>query len=596
MAAVVFLAFALAYFFSALVRAITATLSPTLTSEFNLNAQDLGLLAGGYFLGFSLTQLPLGRWLDQHGPKKVILAFLTFAVLGCLAFAWADSFHGLLAARVLCGMGVSACLMAPLMGYRRWFDASTQLRNNSWMLMTGSLGMLAATLPVQWLMPIWGWRALFVMLGVMIAIAMALIALVVPEWRKQLSSLVNTAPPRDDDGSYREIWRSAYFWRMTPIGFFTYGGMVAIQTLWAGPWMTQVAGWTAGEAAQGLFLINFCMLLSFWLWGLFMPGLARRGITVERLIAWGIPLSFVVIGVLVWLGPAVGSAAAVGVALLCVTSTFVSLAQPAVGMAFPSHLAGRALSAYNLVVFAGIFVVQWGIGLLVDAGLELGLSKPAAYQFALGSFGICSVFSCALRACALHVFPDCAAGVLAIDVLPDDPPEVSLAKARNAMAALNSPEVLLLSDVFGATPCNVAQKLHDGLHTRLLAGANLPMLLRSVCYRHEGLEALATRAHAGGTQGVMPERDMPQATTTISNKLGLHARASAKLTKLAGSFPCEVWMSKGERRINAKSIMGVMMLAAGLGSEVVLETSGEREQEGLDALLALIGDKFGEGE
>jgi phosphocarrier protein len=89
---------------------------------------------------------------------------------------------------------------------------------------------------------------------------------------------------------------------------------------------------------------------------------------------------------------------------------------------------------------------------------------------------------------------------------------------------------------------------------------------------------------------------MPQATTIISNKLGLHARASAKLTKLAGSFPCEVWLSKGERRINAKSIMGVMMLAAGIGSEVMLETSGEREQEALDALLALMADKFGEGE
>ena len=89
---------------------------------------------------------------------------------------------------------------------------------------------------------------------------------------------------------------------------------------------------------------------------------------------------------------------------------------------------------------------------------------------------------------------------------------------------------------------------------------------------------------------------MPQATTTISNKLGLHARASAKLTKLAGSFPCEVWLSKGERRINAKSIMGVMMLAAGLGSEVVLETLGEREDEALQALLALMADKFGEGE
>lgn len=395
MAVVVFLAFALAYFFSALVRAITATLSPTLTAEFSLNAQDLGLLAGGYFLGFSLTQLPLGRLLDKHGPKKVVLAFLSFAVLGCLAFSWADSFHGLLAARVLCGMGVSACLMAPLTGYRRWFDVSTQLRTNSWMLMTGSLGMLAATLPVQWLMPIWGWRTLFVLLGVMIAIAMLLIALVVPRWQQAtaVAATNSTQAVLDDDGSYREIWRSAYFWRMTPIGFFSYGGMVAIQTLWAGPWMTQVAGWTAGEAAQGLFLVNLAMLMTFWLWGMITPGLARKGVPVERLIAWGLPLSFGVIGVLVWMGPEIGSAAAAGVALFCVTSTFVSLAQPAVGMAFPSHLAGRALSAYNLVVFAGIFVVQWGIGLLVDAGRGMGLEKPAAYQAALACFGVCSCLS-----------------------------------------------------------------------------------------------------------------------------------------------------------------------------------------------------------
>ena len=89
---------------------------------------------------------------------------------------------------------------------------------------------------------------------------------------------------------------------------------------------------------------------------------------------------------------------------------------------------------------------------------------------------------------------------------------------------------------------------------------------------------------------------MIKTSTTISNKLGLHARASAKLTKLAGSFPCEVWMTKGERRVNAKSIMGVMMLAAGIGSTVEIDTDGEREQEAMDALLALIADKFGEGE
>ena len=89
---------------------------------------------------------------------------------------------------------------------------------------------------------------------------------------------------------------------------------------------------------------------------------------------------------------------------------------------------------------------------------------------------------------------------------------------------------------------------------------------------------------------------MLKTSTIISNKLGLHARASAKLTKLAGSFPCEVWLSRGERRVNAKSIMGVMMLAAGLGSEVTLETHGDREQEAMDALLALMADKCGEGE
>ncbi len=89
---------------------------------------------------------------------------------------------------------------------------------------------------------------------------------------------------------------------------------------------------------------------------------------------------------------------------------------------------------------------------------------------------------------------------------------------------------------------------------------------------------------------------MIKASVTISNKLGLHARASAKLTKMAGSFPCEVWLARGERRVNAKSIMGVMMLAAGLGSAVEIEAQGDRAQEAVDALLGLINDKFGEGE
>jgi PTS system ascorbate-specific IIA component len=113
----------------------------------------------------------------------------------------------------------------------------------------------------------------------------------------------------------------------------------------------------------------------------------------------------------------------------------------------------------------------------------------------------------ALRTCALHVFPDCGADVAAIDVQPNLPPEETLAMARIAMAQLLSPRpasgVLVLTDIFGATPCNVAQKLVDGVASRLITGVNLPMLLRSVSYRNEPLEALVSRAVVGGTQGVM---------------------------------------------------------------------------------------------
>ena len=377
----VFLAFALAYFFSTLVRAVTATLSPVLSAELALTASDLGLLAGGYFLGFALTQLPLGAWLDRYGPRRVILAFLCVAVLGCAAFALASSFAALLAARVLTGMGVSACLMAPLTGYRRWLRPELQLRANSWMLMTGSLGMVAATLPVQWLLPVLGWRGLFWALAVLIVLAMLGLAWQVPAW-----SRAATADHSQPPVGYAQIARHPFFRQMLPIGFINYGGMVAIQTLWAGPWMVQVAGYTPAQAAQGLFGINVCMLLTFWLWGVVNPWLAHRGWSAQRLIAIGMPLPLLLLVLIIWLGPQAGWPLW---AAFCVSSSFGALAQPAVGMALPAQAAGRALSAYNLVIFAGVFTMQWAIGLLIDAFARLGWDTVASARGAMGVFGLC---------------------------------------------------------------------------------------------------------------------------------------------------------------------------------------------------------------
>ena len=388
---IVFLAFAAAYFCSALVRAITATLSPVLTQDFALQARDLGLLAGGYFFGFAATQLPLGTWLDRHGPKRVILYFLSLAVLGCLAFSMATSFAGLLTARVLVGMGVSACLMAPLTGYRRWFDASTLLRANSWMLMTGSLGMLASTLPVQWLMPLLGWRPLFWILAAMILLAMGAIAYAVPRWHVGVAATI--ASPRElptDLPSYAEVWRSPYFRKMSPLAFFNYGGLVAIQTLWAGPWMVQVAAYTPLEAATGLFCINAAMLCTFWGWGMINPWLAQHGWPADRLLTWGVPLSVASLAANIALGASSGW---LGWAVFCMASSVMGLAQPAVGMSFRPALAGRALSAYNLVIFSGVFCVQWGIGLAIDAFAAAGLGPVARFQAAMGVFLCCCMAS-----------------------------------------------------------------------------------------------------------------------------------------------------------------------------------------------------------
>ena len=388
----VFLAFALAYFLSALIRAITATLSPTLTQEFALTAGDLGLLAGGYFLGFAATQLPLGAWLDRHGPKKVILWFLAVAVLGCVAFSLATSFAGLLAARILCGVGVSACLMAPLTGYRRWFDPGTLLRTNSWMLMTGSMGMVASTLPVQWLMPVLGWRPMFWGLAALVLLSMLLIGSLVPAWAAVTPTAAAAAPDAPAP-SYAEVWRNPYFRKLLPLAFFSYGGLVAMQTLWAAPWMTKVAGYSALEAAAGLFWINVAMLLTFWTWGLINPWLARRGWHTDRLVTRVLPYSFVVLAlIIVAPGPMLAWSGALW-ALYCVCCTVVSLTQPAVGMAFAPAMAGRALSAYNLVIFSGVFAVQWGVGLGIDALRRIGLPELLAFQLTMGLFLLCCIAS-----------------------------------------------------------------------------------------------------------------------------------------------------------------------------------------------------------
>jgi MFS family permease len=383
----VFFVFAFGYFLSCLLRAITATLSPVLTLEFELMAADLGLLAGGYFLGFASMQIPLGYLLDKFGPKKIVSSFLLIAFIGTVSFALAQNFSGLLVSRILIGIGVSACLMAPLTGYRIWFAENQQQRANSWMLMIASLGFLSSTLPIQLLLPSLGWRWIFGGIAALILISIFLMLAFIPKWDHQKDmSLENSVI----QGSLADVWKNKFFISVIPMGLFNYGGLMAIQTLWAGPWMIRVAGYTPLESATGLFWINITMLISFFLWGYFLPRITNLGFSALKILKLGLPVSFFVMLIIIILGSKAG---AFYITLFILSSIFLSVTQPAVGLSFASHLAGKALTSFNLLIFLGTFIMQWVMGLVIDLVKIFGYTEIIGFKAAFSFFLFLSLIS-----------------------------------------------------------------------------------------------------------------------------------------------------------------------------------------------------------
>jgi len=290
-----------------------------------------------------------------------------------------------LLSRILIGVGVGACLMGPLTAYRVWFQDETQQRASSWMLMTGAIGMLSSSLPVQFFLPIIGWRLIFIILAILTILCIVLIVIFIPNWNK--ANVQNTP---DDNGSLKEVWQNKLFKSLVPMGIFNYGGLFAVQTLWAGPWMVKVSGYTPEESANGLFIIYLSLLFSFLIWGYFVPKFSKSVSDAIRLLKFGAPLNLIVLAFIIYLGPKAG---ALHWALFAVSSVFLSLSQPAVGMAFSLSNAGKALTSFNLLLFIGAFALQWIIGVIIDLTMNLGFSEISGFRFAMIFFLLTSFFS-----------------------------------------------------------------------------------------------------------------------------------------------------------------------------------------------------------
>ena len=382
---IIFCVFAFAFFISTLLRAITATLTPVLTNEFDLSAGNLGLLAGGYFIGFSLMQIPAGLLLDKYGPKKVISYLLLIALIGTISFAFAKNFTGLFISRIFIGVGVSACLMGPLTGYRVWFEEKYQQRANSWMLMVLSIGFLASTLPVQILLPLIGWRSIFFLIGALILISIILLSVFIPSW--EIKSPVES---KNISEGLLDVWKDKFFISLIPLAFFSYGGVQAIQTLWAGPWMLNVAGYSPLESATGLFWINITMLFAFLIWGYLLPKFSEYGLDSIKIIKYGLPLNYLILFLIILLGQKAGAAM---FTLYILSSIVLTLTHPAIALSFPQHLAGKSLTSFNVFIHSGTFFVQWGIGLIIDYCKNIGFDTISSYRISFFVFLVICILS-----------------------------------------------------------------------------------------------------------------------------------------------------------------------------------------------------------
>lgn len=374
----IFGCFAAGYFMSYGLRSVNAVLAPDLMTEIGLSHSQMGSLSSAYFLAFALMQLPLGVWLDRFGPRRVNAVLMVVAATGCSVFALSNSFGSLWVGRALVGMGVAAALMASLTAFRQWFAPQVQTRLAAWMLMAGTAGVLTVTVPVHRALPVLGWRGVFWVAAALLCAIGLLMWAVLPRGREA----ANPTAQRfiESMAGYREVFRNGYFWRMSMTAGIVQGGFVAMQSLWVGPWLDKVLGFSGSERADRLFAFNFGLLVSFMALGWLAPRVSPERAALARIVAWG-TLAVVALELsialapgpsswLIWLGYATAA-------------TVYTLVQPRVGQAFPQHLAGRALTGFNLVIFSWMFLSQWGFGVAIDAARTSGLSESQAFRVAL---------------------------------------------------------------------------------------------------------------------------------------------------------------------------------------------------------------------
>jgi predicted MFS family arabinose efflux permease len=377
------LPFALGYFMSYLFRAVNQVIAPDLIAELDLSPGQLGRLTAAYLFGFTLFQLPLGILLDRFGPRRVQTALLLVSAAGAALFALAPDPWSLTVARGILGLGLCGCLMSAFKANAIWLPMSRVALGNSATIAIGALGVVTATRPADWLAQLIGWRPMFDLLAAATLGVALLIFFCVPKTQPQAGAARSGESLVVQLRVVGRIAADPVFWRVAPMVAIMSGAFIAIQTLWAGRWLSDVAGLDRAPVADVLLFMAIGFVIGSLTTGWIADRAQRHGLTIELVVGCSF-LAFAVSQLLVILHvpvPPVLPWILFGFAGQAGNLGYATLAAH-----FGIAAAGRAQSTANLLLFATAWALQWGIGIVLDLfrGPTQGSVDPAGYYWAFG--------------------------------------------------------------------------------------------------------------------------------------------------------------------------------------------------------------------
>jgi predicted MFS family arabinose efflux permease len=378
------LPFALGYFISYLFRAVNQVIAPDLIAELDLSPGELGGLTAAYLFGFTLFQLPLGLLLDRFGPRRVQTALLLVSAAAAALFALARDPWSLTVARGILGLGLCGCLMSAFKANAIWLPISRVALGNSTTMAIGALGVVTATSPADWLAQLIGWRSMFQLLAAATVGVALLIYFCVPREQRAEGQSGGRETLSAQLRVIGRIVRDGVFWRVTPMVATVSGAFIAIQTLWAGRWLSDVAVLDRTSVANVLFVMAIGFVIGSLTTGWIADRAQRRGFTIALVVGCSF-LLFAFSQLLVILHAPVP--AFLPWFLFGFAGQAANLGYTTLAAHFGTGAAGRAQSTANLLLFATAWALQWGIGAVLDRFRVDGdgAVDPAGYHWAFGS-------------------------------------------------------------------------------------------------------------------------------------------------------------------------------------------------------------------